>query len=215
MLNASASDDLCLTNQLKDTETVLESEDGHGSAFCSVPGFQNIHTNSVASFVTSGETQTDEGKDYSKPSLPSSFYNKKCSYSSVVCVLWRLLLLHNGCHAFFSINFRDFKMSCSCCLICYCIIAWKIMIHLLIVVSDRSHVIQALWLEPCRVSQTASTPSTSKGLLLQFSIFRRDNEFFPMKMLKVDWYILILNCRYFNGWPACRLSWRDIFGLDV
>lgn len=91
MLNASTSDELCLTNQLKDTESLLESEDGYGSTFCSVPSSQNIHSNTVASFVTADETQMDEGKGYLKPSHPSSFCNDEFAYSSVVCLLSRSL----------------------------------------------------------------------------------------------------------------------------
>ncbi|XP_058077484.1 squamosa promoter-binding-like protein 7 [Magnolia sinica] len=78
MLNgvASVTDSLCLSDQLIDTETILESEDGHGS----IPSFQNIQFNSVTS---SGETQMEGGKDYSKPSLSSSFCDQKNGYSSV------------------------------------------------------------------------------------------------------------------------------------
>ncbi|XP_077219265.1 squamosa promoter binding protein-like 7 [Tasmannia lanceolata] len=81
MLNgvASATESLCLTNQLIDTEPLLESEDGHGSPLCSIPSLQN----SVTSSIASGKTQIEGRKDHPNSTLSSLFCDNKISYSSV------------------------------------------------------------------------------------------------------------------------------------
>lgn len=75
-------DSLCLSSQLIEREPLLESEDGHFSTLCSVPGSQNIQSDGIVSFVGSGEAQIDGGKNDSKYTLSSSYCDNKSAYSS-------------------------------------------------------------------------------------------------------------------------------------
>ncbi|KAF8401584.1 hypothetical protein HHK36_012529 [Tetracentron sinense] len=76
-------DSLCVSNQIMGREALLESEDGHASPLCSAPNSQNIQSDSVVSFVASGEAQMEGGKDNSKYSISSSFCDNKSAYSSM------------------------------------------------------------------------------------------------------------------------------------
>ena len=80
-------DSLCLSSQLIEREPLLESEDGHFSTLCSVPGSQNIQSDGIVSFVGSGEAQIDGGKNDSKYTLSSSYCDNKSAYSSPVGLL--------------------------------------------------------------------------------------------------------------------------------
>ena len=80
----SCTDRMCLSGQPIGREPLLESEDGHFSTLCSVPGSQNIQSDSIVSFVASGEAQIDGGKNDSKYALSSSYCDNKSAYSSPV-----------------------------------------------------------------------------------------------------------------------------------
>ncbi|XP_010914362.1 squamosa promoter-binding-like protein 9 isoform X3 [Elaeis guineensis] len=71
-----------VSNKLRERETLLESEDGHGSPFHSLSSFNNVHSNSIMSFTTSDEAQIDEKIDNSQSGL-STFCDNKSGYSSV------------------------------------------------------------------------------------------------------------------------------------
>ncbi|GLT42027.1 hypothetical protein SLA2020_160510 [Shorea laevis] len=76
-------DGLRLSSQIEDLEIPIESEDGHVSAVHSDPILQNVNGDSVVSFVASGNTEMDRGKDDSKLSLSPSYCDNKTAYSSV------------------------------------------------------------------------------------------------------------------------------------
>lgn len=80
-------DGMCLSSQQTESEPLLESENGHFSAHCSVPGSQNIQSDSIVSFVGSGEAQIDGVKNNSKYTLSSSYCDNKSAYSSPVGLL--------------------------------------------------------------------------------------------------------------------------------
>ncbi|XP_026656221.1 squamosa promoter-binding-like protein 9 isoform X2 [Phoenix dactylifera] len=71
-----------VSNKLRERETLLESEDGHGSPFHSLSSFNNVHSNSIMSFVASDEAQREEKIDNSKSGLSSTFCDNKSAYSS-------------------------------------------------------------------------------------------------------------------------------------
>ncbi|KAK6913830.1 SBP domain [Dillenia turbinata] len=79
----AGKDDVCLGSQIADVEALLESDDGPASPICSVPGSQNIQSDSVISFTASGETQMGGTKDNVKHILSSTYCDNKSAYSSV------------------------------------------------------------------------------------------------------------------------------------
>ncbi|GAV63375.1 SBP domain-containing protein [Cephalotus follicularis] len=79
----AGKDTLCITSQIADEEPLLESEDGHLSDVHLTSELQNINSDSVASFMASGGTPTDVGKDDTKYSLSSSYCDNKSAHSSV------------------------------------------------------------------------------------------------------------------------------------
>ncbi|KAA8527510.1 hypothetical protein F0562_034775 [Nyssa sinensis] len=78
----AGKDSICLSSQIAERESLLESEDGQVSTLCTARGSQNIQIDSGVSFVASGETQMDGEKDNSK-TLSSSYCDNKSAYSSV------------------------------------------------------------------------------------------------------------------------------------
>ncbi|KAK6930089.1 SBP domain, partial [Dillenia turbinata] len=79
----AGKDDVCLGSQIADGEALLESEDGPASPICSVPGSQNVQSDSVISFTALGETQMDGPKDNVKHILSSSYCDNRSAFSSV------------------------------------------------------------------------------------------------------------------------------------
>ncbi|GAB4851209.1 Squamosa promoter-binding-like protein [Ancistrocladus abbreviatus] len=76
---------VCSNSQITENEWELlqDSRDGNMSNQCSVPDSQNMQSDSVVTFVASGEAEGDRGTDELK-SDPSPFYcNNKSSYSSM------------------------------------------------------------------------------------------------------------------------------------
>ncbi|PSS33929.1 Squamosa promoter-binding-like protein [Actinidia chinensis var. chinensis] len=80
--NENGKDSMCLSNQITEREPLLESEEGQISTRCSNPGSENIQTDSVVSFVASGEAQIVGEKDESKYAR-SSYCEDKSAYSSM------------------------------------------------------------------------------------------------------------------------------------
>uniref|UniRef100_A0A5B7AUV9 Putative squamosa promoter-binding-like protein 7 n=1 Tax=Davidia involucrata TaxID=16924 RepID=A0A5B7AUV9_DAVIN len=77
----AGKDSICLNSQIAEREALLESEDGNVSTLCTAHDSQNIQSDSILSFVASGETQMDGEKDNSK-TLSSSYCDNKSAYSS-------------------------------------------------------------------------------------------------------------------------------------
>ncbi|KAJ0979695.1 hypothetical protein J5N97_015169 [Dioscorea zingiberensis] len=71
-----------ISDKTLDIETILESDEGHGSPTSPVTSFQNVQSNSVVTFTASDETKMEEKIDYSRPDLSSTKCNKS-AYSSV------------------------------------------------------------------------------------------------------------------------------------
>lgn len=123
------TDNILFNNQADQKEVVhLESEDGLvTSTICSAPDLQN-NVDSGLTLVAMGEAQVDGRKDNSK-SLTSSYCDNKSTYSSMVNAI--------KISPFLSV---------------FCSYWWHGMIpSLFVIVSNRANIIQALWLESCRV----------------------------------------------------------------
>ncbi|XP_041000956.1 squamosa promoter-binding-like protein 7 [Juglans microcarpa x Juglans regia] len=76
-------DGLCSSSPMAEMEAVLESEDVRVTTLCSDLNSQNMHCDTVASFVASGETQMHGEKDNTKCSLSPLYCDNKTDYSSV------------------------------------------------------------------------------------------------------------------------------------
>ncbi|KAL7178044.1 hypothetical protein ACSBR2_031244 [Camellia fascicularis] len=77
----NGKDSICLSSQIAERESLLESEEGQISTLCSNPGSQNIKNDSGVSFVASGEAQINGEKD-SKHAHSSFYCDNKSAYSS-------------------------------------------------------------------------------------------------------------------------------------
>ncbi|THG02978.1 hypothetical protein TEA_011470 [Camellia sinensis var. sinensis] len=77
----NGKDSICLSSQIAERESLLESEEGQISTLCSNPGSQNIQNDSGISFVASGEVQINGEKD-SKHAHSSFYCDNKSAYSS-------------------------------------------------------------------------------------------------------------------------------------
>jgi len=77
----------------------LDSDDGHGSPICSLPGSQNMQSNNIMSFAVPVEAHIDEEKDNSKSALSSTICDNRSAYPSLVryffllCYLSRLVTI--------------------------------------------------------------------------------------------------------------------------
>ena len=77
-------DGLCSSDPITETEAILESEDGQVTTLGSARDSQNIHSDAVASFAASGETQMDGEKNNFKCSVSPMYHDNKTAYSSTV-----------------------------------------------------------------------------------------------------------------------------------
>ena len=73
-----------LSSELNEKEASLDHEDEPLTILSSAPDRQNITNDSVVSFVASGETQVNSGKDVSNISNSPSYCDNKSAYSSMV-----------------------------------------------------------------------------------------------------------------------------------
>nr|WPD49292.1 SPL-like protein 7 [Agave tequilana] len=73
-------------------EILLDSDDGHGSPICSLPGSQNMQSNNIMSFAVPVEAHIDEEKDNSKSALSSTICDNRSAYSSLIMMQYMIIV---------------------------------------------------------------------------------------------------------------------------
>lgn len=86
-----------LSGEINEKEVSLDHENEPLAFLRSAPDTQNINSDGVVSFVASGETQVNSGKDVSNISNSPSYCDNKSAYSSMVGCLLACYFLPNIC----------------------------------------------------------------------------------------------------------------------